>query len=70
METFVAEARIGQRYKKVDAAWVSWEVVDIGADLEGIRHCRIVDVNDRTNRKLIAEKTLTNRKFYQLVSGA
>lgn len=69
-EGFVAEARIGQRYKKVDAAWVIWEVVDIGADLEGIRHCRIVDVNDRTNKKLISEKTLTNRKLYQLVSEA
>lgn len=66
----MAEARIGQRYKKVDAAWVTWEVIDIGADLEGVRHCRIVDVNDRTNKKLISEKTVTNCKFYQLVSEA
>ena len=66
----MAEARVGQRYKKVDAAWVTWEVVDMGANLEGVRHCRIVDVNDRTNKKLISEKTLTNRKFYQLVTEA
>jgi hypothetical protein len=67
---FVKEARIGQRYKRVDALWVVWEVVTVRPDLEGVRHCRIVDVNDRTNNKLIAEKTLTNRKFYQLVSEA
>ena len=66
----MAEARVGQRYKKVGAAWVTWEIVDIRPDLEGVRHCRIVDLNDRTINKLIAEKTLTNRKFYQLVSEA
>ena len=43
-----------------------WEVVAIRADPEGIRHCHIVDVNDRTNTKLIAEKVLTDRKFYRL----
>ena len=66
----MAEARVGQRYKRVDAAWVVWEVVAVRPDLEGVRHCRIVDVNDRTNNKLISEKTLTNRKLYQLVSEA
>ena len=67
---FVTEARIGQRYKRLDAAWVVWEVVAVRPDLEGVPHCRIVDVNVRTNNKLISEKTLTNRQFYQLVADA
>ena len=66
----MTEAQVGQRYKKVDGAWMTWEVIDLKVDQEGIRHCRIADVNDRSNTKLISEKTLTNRKFYQLVSEA
>lgn len=66
----MAEAQVGQRYKKIDAAWVTWTVIDIRVDLEGVRHCRIVNSNDRTNSKLIAERTLTDRKFYRLVAGA
>jgi len=27
-----------------------------------------VDVNDRTNIKLISENTLTNRKFYRFIA--
>ena len=66
----MAEARVGQRYRKVDAASVVWEVVAVRPDLEGVRHCRIVAVSDRTNSKLIAEKTLTHRKFYHLIAEA
>jgi hypothetical protein len=64
----MAVAQIGQRYRKVGATSFTWAVVSIGVDLEGIRHCRIVDVNDRTNIKLISEKTLTNRKYYRLIA--
>ena len=66
----MAEARAGQRYRKVDAVPVVWEVVAVRPDLEGMRHCRIVDVNDRTTSKLISEKTLTNPKFYHLIAEA
>jgi len=62
----VAVAQIGQQYWKVGPMRFVWEVVAIRADPEGIRHCHIVDVNDRTNTKLIAEKVLTDRKFYRL----
>jgi hypothetical protein len=44
-----------------------WEVIAIARDLGNIRHCRIVDVNDRSISKLISEETLTDRKFYKLV---
>jgi hypothetical protein len=64
----VAVAQVGQRYWKAGATRFAWEVVSIGVDLEGIRHCHIVDVNDRTNIKLISEKTLTGRKFYRLIA--
>ena len=63
----MAVAQIGQRYGKVGATSFVWEVVSIGVDLQGIRHCHIVDVNDRTNIKLISEGTLTDRKFYRLI---
>jgi hypothetical protein len=64
----VAVAQVGQRYLKVGAPSFVWEVVSIGVDLQGIRHCQIVDVNDRTNVKLISEPTLTNRRFYRLIA--
>jgi len=64
----VAVAQIGQRYRKVGATSFTWEVVSISVDLQGIRHCQIVDVNDRTNIKLISENTLTNRKFYRFIA--
>ena len=64
----VAVAQVGQRYLKVGATSFVWEVVSIGVDLQGIRHCQIVDVNDRTNVKLISEPTLTNRRFYRLIA--
>jgi hypothetical protein len=66
----VAVAQVGQRYSKVGATSFVWEVVSIGVDRQGIRHCQIVDVNDRTNIKLISEITLTNRKFYRLIAEA
>jgi len=64
----VAVAQVGQRYLKVGAPSFVWEVISIGVDLQGIRHCQIVDVNDRTNVKLISEPTLTNRRFYHLIT--
>ena len=64
----MAVAQIGQQYRKVGATKLVWEVVSIGVDPEGIRHCHIVDVKDRTNIKLISEKTLTNRKYYRLIA--
>jgi hypothetical protein len=64
----VAVAQVAQRYLKVGAPSFVWEVVSIGVDLQGIRHCQIVDVNDRTNVKLISEPTLTNRRFYRLIA--
>ena len=64
----MAIAQVGQRYLKASATRFVWEVVSIGVDIEGIRHCHIVDVNDRTNIKLISEKTLTDRKFYRLIA--
>ena len=65
----MAIAQVGQRYSKVGATSITWEVVSIGVDLQGIRHCHIVDVNDRTNIKLISEITLTDRKFYRLTTA-
>ena len=64
----MAVAQIGKRHGKVGATSFVWEVVSIGVDLQGIRHCQIVDVSDRTNVKLISEPTLTNRRFYRLIA--
>jgi hypothetical protein len=66
----VAAAQVGQRYSKVGATSFIWQVLSIVVDHEGIRHCHIVDVKDRTNIKLISEITLTNRKFYRLIAEA
>ena len=64
----MAVAQIGQQYRKVGATSFTWTVVSIDVDLEGIRHCHIVDIKDRTNIKLISENTLTNRRFYRLIA--
>ena len=64
----MAVAQVGQRYLKVGAPSFVWEVASIGVDLQGIRHCQIVDVNDRTNVKLISEPSLTNLRFYRLIA--
>ena len=62
----MAEARIGEQYRKLDGRGSVWQVVAIHADLNGIQHCRIVNVSDRTNAKVISERTLTKRTFYRL----
>ena len=63
-------AQVGQRYSKVGSPSFIWEVISIVVDHEGIRHCHIMAVSDRTNIKLISEITLTSRKFYRLASDA
>jgi hypothetical protein len=50
---------------KIDGPGSIWEVIAIQADPNGIRHCQMVNVSDRTNTKVISEKTLTSRKFYR-----
>jgi hypothetical protein len=62
----MAEARIGEQYIKIDGPGSVWEVVAVQVDPNGIRHCQIVNVSDRTNTKVISERTLTKRKFYRL----
>jgi hypothetical protein len=62
----MGEARIGEQYRKIDGPGSVWQVVAIRADPNGIRHCQIVNVSDRTNTKVISEGTLTKRKFYRL----
>ena len=65
----MSETQIGQQYQKVGEARSVWTVIDVGTNLEGIPHCHIVDVSDRTNIKLISEKALTDRRFYRLCAG-
>jgi hypothetical protein len=65
-EVPVSETQVGQQYQKVGEARSTWRVTAVGTNLEGIPHCHIVDVSDRTNIKLISEKTLTDRRFYRL----
>lgn len=61
----MAEARIGEQYRKIDGAGSVWQVVAIQVDPNGIRHCQIVNVSDRTSTKMISERTLITRKFYR-----
>lgn len=61
----MAEARIGEQYRKIDGAGSVWKVVAIQVDPNGIRHCQIVNVRDLTNTKVISEMTLTRRKYYR-----
>ena len=61
----MAEARIGEQYRKIDGLGSVWEVIAIQVDQNGIRHCQIVNMSDRTNTKVIFEGTLTKRKFYR-----
>jgi hypothetical protein len=60
------EVRVGQQYRKADGVSRIWEVIAFAPDLNGIRHCYIMDVGDRTNIRLIAEATLMKRRFYRL----
>ena len=66
----MAGARIGERYSKIDGPASVWEVVTIHVDPNGIRHCRIANVSDRTNTKMVSEKTLTKGKFYRRLGEA
>lgn len=60
----MADAQIGEHYRKIDGGSV-WEVVAIHIDPNGIRHCRIVNVVDRTNTKVVSESTLMKRRFFR-----
>jgi hypothetical protein len=63
----VQQIRIGQRYRKVGGAWTVWQVVDVAQEQYGIRHYRISDAKDPSDVRLISEKALADRKFYQLI---
>ena len=62
------DVRIGQQYRKTDGLSRVWEVIAFAPDLNGIPHCYIMDVSDRTNIRLIAQATLTKRSFYRLLA--
>jgi hypothetical protein len=64
----MTDVRVGQQFRKTESISVVWEVIAFAPDLNGIRHCYIMDVGDRTNIKLIAEATLTKRRFYRLLA--
>ena len=64
----MAYAQVGQQYRKVDGTRSVWQVTAVEADLNGIRHCHIVDIRDRTSTKAISESTLTKRRFFRLVA--
>lgn len=64
----MAQAQVGQQYRKIEGPTLVWEVINIASDLNGIRHCHIVNVNDPTNIKLISENILTKRRFYRLLA--
>lgn len=64
------EIQIGQQYQKVGETWSVWRVTAVGTNLEGIPHCHIVRVSDRTTIKLISETTLTNPRFYRFYAEA
>jgi len=69
MSELAPRIEIGQRYRKTDSAWVTWEVTEIGPIRDGIRHYRIADVADRSNVKLISERTLTDAKSYRPIAS-
>jgi len=62
------DVRVGQQYRKAEGISRIWEVIAFAPDLNGIRHCYIMDVGDRTNIMLIAQATLTTRRFYRLLA--
>jgi hypothetical protein len=66
----MADAHIGEHYRKIDGLGSVWEVVAINVDPNGIRHCRLVNVSDHTDIKAISEGTLTKRRFYRLYASA
>jgi hypothetical protein len=69
MNELAARIRVGQRYQKTDGAWVVWEVTEQGPVRDGVRHYRIADVKDRSNVKLISERTLADLKSYRPIAS-
>ncbi len=65
----MADAQIGEHYRKVDGGSI-WEAVAIHVDQNGIRHCRIVNVGDHTNTKVVSESTLMKRRFFRRYAEA
>lgn len=66
----MTDAHIGEHYRKIDGAGSVWEVVAIHVDQNGIRHCRLVNVGDHTDTKVIAESILMKRRFYRRCADA
>ena len=60
----VRKVNIKQRLTKVAGLSQTWEVYGMMSDLVGIKHCRLLDVHDRTRTILISEWALLNPRFY------
>lgn len=58
---------IGQRYKKVSAPSIVWEIVGYRTDRDGIPHVRLVNVADGTLSILIAESIVARPDAFSQV---
>ena len=60
------EVESGQKYRQPESS-VTWVVVDLTQDAEGIAHARLVRFNDATAVKMISVSALKDPRLYKLV---
>ena len=51
-------AAVGERYRKIDAALIVWEVTQTFRGPDGVPYALLVNVNDRSQRKTVAQDAL------------
>jgi hypothetical protein len=49
---------VGERYRKIDAALIIWEVTQTFRGPDGFPYAMLVNVNDRSQRKTVAQDAL------------
>jgi len=67
-ETADGRVKVGQRYVKVDAGGIAWQVVSIFAGPLGVPHVRIANVEEPDTLRAVSVSTLLERSRYRPVS--
>ncbi|HYD30965.1 MAG TPA: hypothetical protein VEB64_08945 [Azospirillaceae bacterium] len=58
---------IGQRYEKIGCYNMIFEVVGFMSTREGLRHARVVLINDPSDLRTLSETVLLDRDLFRLV---
>ncbi len=63
------KVEVGQRYAKISAPSIVWEIVGRRTDCDGIPHVRLVSIADGTRSILIAESVVARPDAFARVGS-